>query len=276
MEMSKLKNIVITALVLVNAFFLAITLYNHINSGIRQRRELETLVEVLAQNGIDLEDGAVSEMWPMGILRTSRDVEKEATIAQALLGVTNRVNYGGSIYGYESPAGTAVFRGGGEYEIKFIEGYPAGGGAVKAIKDILKLMGLETGEVEVFSEGGGEYGRVLLVADGAEIYNCHSTFTIINGEITEVSGRLAFNAEGSGDSLEIITAPTALMNFLTSINKENFRCSKIVTMDQGYLLTMSLFGEGALQPVWRIVTDTGIIYIDAVSGEVEHEIEYEL
>ena len=45
-------------------------------------------------------------------------------------------------------------------------------------------------------------------------------------------------------------------------------CVRIDSISAGYSMTVSRSGASELAPVWRIGTDTGVLLIDAGSGEV--------
>ena len=81
--------------------------------------------------------------------------------------------------------------------------------------------------------------------------------------------RLAGEVENSVTQ-SLLSTPTILMRFLASVSEGGSVCSRIEAMTPGYLTA----GSGRLvqlTPVWRILTDTGAYYVDAVSGTVTPE-----
>ena len=46
-------------------------------------------------------------------------------------------------------------------------------------------------------------------------------------------------------------------------------CSELRGLELCYAFSASASGEGSLTPIWRVVTDTGEFYINAVTGREE-------
>ena len=60
-----------------------------------------------------------------------------------------------------------------------------------------------------------------------------------------------------------LTIPTVLVRFLNGMNQNGYVCSTITGMSMGYSATIS---ANRLTPVWRMDTDTGRYYVNAITG----------
>jgi len=59
------------------------------------------------------------------------------------------------------------------------------------------------------------------------------------------------------------------MRFLEIVRSEGFICSRLEGLMPGYLMNVTVSGESTLTPVWHIETDTGELFINALSGKQE-------
>ena len=69
--------------------------------------------------------------------------------------------------------------------------------------------------------------------------------------------------ESGMDTLDV---PTVLMRFLALVLDSGRVCSSLDSLELCYSMTATAAGDGSLVPVWRITTDTGEYYKNAVSG----------
>ena len=121
MQSSRLKNIIILILALVNLFLLA-SLFSRFSAR-RESREQTTaqLTELFAANGMTLSPDAVSFQPPPTGGTLARDTAQDRQMASLLLG--DGLSYsdqGGGIWSYDSPDGAAVFRSGGSFDLGLV------------------------------------------------------------------------------------------------------------------------------------------------------------
>ena len=116
MQSSRLKNIIILILALVNLFLLA-SLFSRFSARRESREQTTTqLTELFAANGMTLSPDAVSFQPPPTGGTLARDTAQDRQMASLLLG--DGLSYsdqGGGIWSYDSPDGAAVFRSGGSF-----------------------------------------------------------------------------------------------------------------------------------------------------------------
>ena len=274
MEASKIKNIVIIILVVVNIFLLAIVLADRSEANAAERAMDSEIARVFSDNGITLAEGVkVSGIEPRCFTLT-RDMEQEKKMVSALLGRVKVEDLGGNIYYYSGPNGQASFRGTGEFEM-VLEGdsVPAGGDPVRTARKVLRRMGIDS-EKEPASQETSEDGNKITVTlnascKGDPIYNCQVSFLFQGGYLRLVMGRHPFDNIGSSYQEGLLSPATVLMRFLDVVNSGGLVCSRVTAMEQGYVMEVSVPGSGTLCPVWMIETDVGKYYINGITGKAE-------
>ena len=127
MEWSKIKNIVILLLALVNVFLLVLVVSQERRS-VRYQEEARTeAVAVLAKNGVDFLPERIPgdlELLPLEVER-DRMGELEDSMAEALLGDVRKENQGGDLQvTYVSHTGQADFYSSGRFIFTFQPGAP--------------------------------------------------------------------------------------------------------------------------------------------------------
>ena len=56
------------------------------------------------------------------------------------------------------------------------------------------------------------------------------------------------------------------LRFLELLRERGQVCSQIRSFTLAYFFTATAAGDGTLEPVWRIVTETGDFYLNAITG----------
>lgn len=271
MKLTNIKNIVIWMLIIVNGIFLSYFLWGVIGNRTEEKEVHESIRSILEQNGISIDPADIHELDVLNVLETSRDKVQEQSIAQALLGETNVAEQGGNIQLYEGENGQAVFHSGGEFLITiFPKVYPLSSSAERTVKAILKEMQLEARVTTVTGESGNETVMAVSTWRNRTIFSCRIAFVFQGGSLVEISGNLASMIKVTQDEVDMSSCATALMRLLSEIKSGQYACAVILYVEPGYLLeSVSQYGDGSLKPVWRIVTDAGTYYVDAVTGKVD-------
>ena len=271
--MTHTKNILIVALVIINVFFLAYFGWGVYRDNAVKKQMYRELYELMIQNGILLDTSNISKDGEMYRLDTTRDLVEEQRLAQTLLGETTAVEQGGSVITtYIGKSGQAVFRSGGEFDITFSESvFKADGNAERMTRKILKSIGIETVFIDVAATDGKETVTAVCAWTDFRIFDCRIQFTYINGRLVEISGKHVANIRVTADKTEMSasSAATALMGFLHLVKEGKYTCAAIMGVSPGYSFTAATYGDGSLNPVWRIDADSGVYYVDAVTGAVE-------
>ncbi len=270
MEWGKLKTIIIIMLLLVNGFLLVLVGARRGETQRYERSALDQTVQVLAENGIQVDPENVTAADRLSPQSAERDNQAEERLAHALLGETvTGENRGGGLYTYTGSRGQVDFRSGGElyaqmepdprWQTEDPEEHAAG--LVREMKLKTELTG---------SELSGGTGTVTFrqLWDGAPLFSSEITFLYREGQLEVVSGSLLAVEATAEEAGEVLSLPTALLRFLDDVVTSGDVCSAIVSMEPGYRAAQSFSGAVRLSPVWLIASNTADYYLDAVTGEL--------
>ena len=270
MSVSRIKSMVIVALLLVNAFFLGIIIIDTYADAQNERQALQNVCSVLRSNGIAINPENIKDSEVLSTMRTAREVESEAIIAEALLGQVEMSDQS-VIYLYENTEkGTAEFYSGGDFYIQLHEGViPNSDGSVATVREILRNMKLETTAATVIVETEAETVAVLGTYRGTSVFNCTIDFVFSGGNLKTVKGRYLTGIEPVLDGADLSNVSTALLEFLAVVKRGDIRCYEIRSVEAGYMHdVVGSFGEGIITPVWLLTTDSGRYVVDSATGEV--------
>lgn len=269
MNTKKLERIVILILLLLNFFLLLVVLTDGAQQQRSDRSMAESAAALLEENGIAVSRGAKLLQSAPAECSVVRDTAAEAERMRALLGAESGEDQGGSIYYYRSADGQAVMRGTGEFDLLFNTGaVRARGGAKKAAQRLFSRAG-----VELYGEGMqlADDGETLLVCctwNGYPVWNAALEISLNGDSFYTVFGTLVFNRE-TGTGEQGMNSVSALLRFLEIVNSEGLICSRLESLTPGYLMHVTVSGESTLTPVWHFVTDTGEVYLNALTGLTE-------
>ena len=271
MEWSKLKNIIILLLVLVNGFLLVLVAMGREETQRYQASALAQAVEVLERGGIQVSQEGLEDAQGLSPQWMERDLEREGALARALLGETAEPeNQGGGLYTYRGDRGEVNLRAGGAVSARMSgEGWTAGDPRSHAA-GLLEEMGVEAQALDSDVDGGTGTVSFRQLWQGQPLFSCQVAFTYEEGRLTGMEGVLlvADPARAVQSQGEAITLPTALLRFLDGILASGDVCSAIQSMQAGYLTSQSFSGSVTLSPAWLIRSNTADYFLDAVTGEL--------
>ncbi len=271
MEWRKVKNIIILLLLLVNGFLLALVWARRSEADSYERTALTQAVEALGNQGIQVEQSALSAAEGLSPVSVERDVAGEGALAAALLGeAAAGDNRGGGLYLYQTEAGEVSIRPGGELSARLgddprwqTDDPDAHAGA------LLEKMGVE-GERTVAELKNGDVNVIFAQTwEGTPLFSCTAVFTYREGRLRTVEGTLLASDTAARESGGVLTLPTALMRFLDGVQERGDVCSALVSMSAGYRSGQTSSGVTRLTPCWRVVTNTAEYYLDAATGALE-------
>ena len=275
MSGSKIRNIAIVSLLLVNIVFLTVIVVDALEYAQAEREAIENVSAILRAGGITIDTEVIRSSETIATMRTARVVEAEATIARALLGETTITDQGGGIYLYENPArGVAEFYSGGDFEIRLIDGaVTSAGSAAGTVQSLLREMELETTQITaaVDAETSAEIVTAVVAYRGLSIFNCTIDFVFSGDSLIRVEGRYVAGIEPSNDGIVISQVNSALIRFMAAVrdeSREEVVCTEIFAVESGFRhRVVGSFGEGVIDPVWLITTDNGRFLFDDLTGE---------
>lgn len=269
MEWNKLKNIIIFILLMVNGFLLVLVGARWEEAASYERTALEQTVRVLEKSGIQVDPDAVTPADGLAPLTVERDLEREAGLAQALLGEkVEGSNRGGGLYLYRGELGEVSLRAGGELSAEFKENSrwetdrPGSHAAA-----LLNRLGVDGKQTALTVEGETTAVSFTQIWNGSPVFSCGVEFIYQAGQLKTLSGTLVLAESGTVEPGQALTLPTALMRFSEAVGATGDVCSAIVSMEAGYRGTaQSLSGGSRLAPVWLVTTNTASYYLDCIAG----------
>ncbi len=270
MDSSKIKNLIIVILLLVNLFLAAMVLHDRIEEIRAENQAIADVSAAYAASGIEL---SADLRWNDKLVgcNLSRDLNKENALVKSVIGTSMVEDLGGNILYYKGTKGEARFRGTGEFEIVMTaKAIPVSGSPLDTAKNVLADMGYRTdvSRAVVDSASGSTTVTLVCMYRGDNVYNCIVSFLFTPDYLMMINGRRPLEWSADGES-SAISAPTALMRFLAEMRERGAVCSELRTLELGYSMTASASGEGSLTPYWCILTDAGQYYINAVTGRIE-------
>lgn len=269
MDTRKLEHIIIIILALLNVFLLALVASDAAGERSSRRETEALLTEMLEKSGIVVGPGAeLIQTAPAG--RTiERDMEQEAQRMYGLLGEHVSEDLGGSIWFYRSDLGQIVMRGTGEMDYlteRDIRTRP--GSPEEAAKELFRRAGVELYAEDALPDA--EDGVTLCCGwGGFPVYNARLSFRFSGGRLGIVSGTMVFSRETAVSESAAMDSAGALVRFVELARSEGLICSELRSLTPGYYMTVTVSGESTLTPVWRLTTDTGDVYVNAVNGKLE-------
>ena len=135
---------------------------------------------------------------------------------------------------------------------------------------LAEKLGLSCDEDSLVPGGGsGEEYTVNCAWKGGRVYNAQLTFFFTADSLMMVTGTRLFDdvEQDSGDG--VMDELTAMMRFYELVIGEQWPCSRLEGLDVGYVQSVTVSDASTLTPVWHFSTDTGQLYINAVTGRGE-------
>jgi len=264
MDRTRLKNIIILILALMDLFLLgSLAMRRSQERADRLRMEAE-LTELLASEGIRLSTGLPDELPPAG--RTlHRDVSADRLLASSLLGSgMTESDEGGGIYAFTSPTGRAQFRASGRFEAA---GQLAKSDPEAVCKKFCQAFGY--GDLTLELEGGSGAGSAVQYFEGYPVVNAAVEFLVEDNCLISVSGvHLPSEAAAGGQPASAMTAATALSKFLEARRASGAVVSELTDLYLCYEAQSSAAAPISLSPSWCVATDTGDYYVNCATGAV--------
>ena len=124
----------------------------------------------------------------------------------------------------------------------------------------------------ISSESGERPGQTVLTYyqnwEGTPLFSCQVTLLWQDDTLLRIEGQRLSGTITSSSEEETLSAATVLVRFLAGVTEGGFVCSRIDEMNAGYLIVSGTTRPVELTPVWRITTDSGAYYVDAITGEL--------
>ena len=273
MQASKIKNVFLLALVLVNVFLLILVIPQMRQTKNSDEKAGQDLERIFLQRGIVLDWSVVPQELELYELELDGDSTAEQNAASIMLGSAMLVDDGEGLVSnsYVGQKGTAEFHKSGAFSAQLTRKENAGADLEQAGRTLLESIGFALyGDVTLTRESAGKY---LVTAtqslEGVPVYSSRVVLSYDNYCLAGVTGVWYSTYQGNMGNEKCVSAVTALVSFLASQDELGWLCTSIEEVSQGYIeeATPSL-GAARLVPVWKIRTDTGEFYVNGLTKEV--------
>lgn len=264
MDRSKLKNIIILILAIVNLCLLGAIGWRMTEARAARERTAQELTERFARQNVALTAQLPEQAAPAGMPLT-RSTDHDAALARALLGENASVrDLGGGIYRYASETGQGAFRSGGSFEIT---GRLGSGDAEAFCRKLCREFGYEEFTMELDETGTGA-GSALQYFNGLPVIHAEVVFQVEQGVLTAVQGMALPNTSAGSEDGSTMTAATALTLFLEDCRVTGAVVSAVTAVTPCYELQSTAAAPMTLSPAYRITADTGDFYVSCSTGKV--------
>lgn len=273
MEWSKIKTVILLMLVGTNVFLLLLVGLRIGRGALYEDETRQAAVQVLERSGIEFGPTQVPKVIQLPTVTIARDRDSEHTVAQQLLGDVTQTGESEVRPAYSSTAGTAEFSMNGSFSVSFTQDLwrcQEGESLDAASQSCLEQIGFSGILEESVHLGTSSNLTYCQLWEDTPIFSCQVTLFWKDDVLTSLEGSRLAGEITASSTQTLLSTPTILMRFLASVSEGGSVCSRIESMSPGYLTGGS--GRSVqLTPVWRILTDTGAYYVDAVTGTVAPE-----
>ena len=267
MESSRLKNIIILTLALVNVFLLGTLAVRQGETLQGQRRTTEGLIALFAADGVTLEEDAVSFAAPPVGRTLNRNLQAEQTMAAFFLGEDMTVSdEGGGINTGLSDLGQAMFRASGSFEIV---GH-LGRDPDSLLRQFCKEYGYGDPTPALDASGSGTVSAPALYED-YPVVDCAVEFLVEQNELRSVSGIYLPTDSLPMEESGALSCATALSAFLEARRSSGAVVTSVTGAYPCYALQSSAAAAMTLVPSWCILTDTVNYYVNCSTAAVTHD-----
>lgn len=266
MESSKVKNIVLTILVVTNILLLGLMLSQRVESRRYRQQTLQDAVDLLAQQGIAAraEDMPDKDFPLPQVLET--DAQRELESFSGILGSDTAFTQRGLVSLYTGSLGTAEAWENGSFSVRLTPGaYPLAGRTVEEhALAVLDQMGF-SGQVTDVTASSLTAVELL---DSVPIFSCEVTLSYDGGELRSISGaHLTGTPTADSQAGAALDTATLLVRFRSGVMGSGDTCTAILSAAQGYVLSADAAQRLRLVPVLRLETDTNLYLLSALTGE---------
>lgn len=260
MRWTKIKNIILLLLVIVNLALLGLVGFRSWLTAQNERQARERMIAILANNGIEFLPQEVPDALDLEPLRLTLEPPAQAQ-AEILVGPVSSTETLGARTVCAGELGEATLSPTGELEAV----YPRPSLNEAAALDRLAALGVELRETgRTPSEDGTLTLTCVQLHQGVPLPEETVTLVFQNGLLRSLSLRLLSGTWETVSGRGSVTASTALLRFLEAMTRGGYVCTQVTDLYPCYSVTGS--GTLTLTPTWYVETDTRP-YLFPVDGQ---------
>ena len=270
MESSKLKNIVLTILVITNILLLGLVMVQRENSRRHRQQALDDAVALLARQGITLRADTLPDEDLPAPMALERDTQWELETMTDLLGQGTTLTQRGLVSLYNGPLGSAELRPAGGLLVTLEPGsYPLAQGQDKEDHALALVRRLGADPQVIDRDDRGVTAVQLCPGSKAPVFSCAVRVDYeADGSIRMEGTRLVGEPSRDSQHGQVLSIATMLVRFRAGVIESGDACTAILSVTQGYTLSADANGNLRLIPVLRLETDTNLYTVNALTGEL--------
>ena len=267
MSASKVKNMILGILILVNIFLLILVVPSRLAAHRQSQKATQLLEELFLKSGIQLDVEKMPASRPLYDQSLSLRSQSQKDAVTALLGGDTTVQEDAGILYFTANTGSATLEGGRlSAQCRIPTEDP------KAFTQAcLERMEVPFDTVTVQTENNVTLLACSLSLEDLPVSAEDLIFQYEDGYLTRVTGPLLTKdlALTRSGVQRCITARDALVEFLGSRMNTGWMGSSITAAQQIWILNHTADNENySLRPAWRITTDVGTFLVDGINRSV--------
>ena len=258
MSSARIKTVAILLLLVVDAILGSVFVWRIANAARIETRAAEESVAALERLGLEVDVELLrrdyGELYP---LEKERSLEAERLLAFALIGAEQLEPQGGGIYTAETERGRFRISNAGLFELTLYPPYPDGLSENPTAQELAALAvaaGVPGDACEV--RDGAQ------IIDGARVFGRDISVAVGDGFISASGGLLL--GEIYVTSAESSHGVVAALMTLAGRRADGDAPETVSSVELGFSAELIAENYTALRPAWRIETDAGEYYVDAV------------
>lgn len=275
MEGTKIKNIVILILLLLNGFLLVLMGGRYFQDSSSNERALDSAIQIIQAGGIKLDETVIPKQTTFRELQAVRDPAHESQLAEKMLGGAVTVEArGGDVYRCYNQKGWIQFHGTGEFLAEFEQELFALGEQTAAQHGaaVLERLGFHSQVLEdTVTRGNGSVVFRQMLGQ-TPLLDCRVTLNYRNGALVSITNGRRLPGEPY-ETERFVTAPTAtaLMRLYNGLKDLGDVYNQIESITPAHTLSVNLTGTAQLTPVWYVETDIGAYKMNLRTGQLVRE-----
>lgn len=270
MDSSKVKNILIVFLLIINLLIGMVYASRRMEDSRIQWKMAENIVSGLEKMGVTLSiDVLESVNTPIYMLEVERDTDSEVKAFSRLLDDPMTEELGGGNLLLTSGESYARLSGDGLFEVYLSpeQRVSIENTWTEGALEIFEKMGLDASG-DYLSAKEIQNGFVvdgIQQIDGLKIFNRTYELAFDSEGLSGMRGGRIFGEQLVCDATPSVSMASALFAFADIMIKNGTPCREIIGAELGYYAESTAPGFTGIKPVWEIVSDLGVYYVDAIS-----------
>ena len=263
MPTGRLKSMVLVLLLAANLVLAGLLLYRMQQSARFQQDTLHQAIALLEEQGGLRMPASLPDAMPLSPFTATRSVADDLRFMESFLGSCTAEDQGGGLVRYSSAAGDGHLRRSSAFDLLFHQSVRRENEQpVELAARLLAAAGIEAQMLSAAPANDEPLVYQQLVG-GTPVLDYTIVFTFQQGELTAVSGHYIPPVRQTQTfAEEPLDMATLLTRFYAGLRRGSYLCRELSAVSVAYQSDST----GQFLPLWTLRTDTGIFYLDPLSG----------